>query len=116
MGTFLRTPTRSSSTTRSGAAFDQRTINAVWNRATIVSGVDPNQRRKDMCGAWIDRSQYGTTAEAGFGWEIDHVIPVSRGGADDLSNLQPLQWQNNRMKGDKFPIVPAEYCAVSART
>ena len=114
MGTFLRTPTRRSSTTQSGASFDQRTINAVWSRATIVPGVDPNQRRKDVCGAWIDRSQYGTTANNGFGWEIDHIIPVSSGGTDDLSNLQPLQWQNNRRKGDSYPTLPMQYCAVTA--
>jgi len=114
MGTFLRSPTRRSSTSRSGVPFDQRTINAVWSRATIVPGVDPNQQRKDVCGAWIHRSQYGTTTENAFGWEIDHIIPVSSGGTDDLFNLQPLQWQNNRRKGDSYPTLPTQYCAVTA--
>jgi len=49
-----------------------------------------------------------------MGWEIDHIVPVSRNGTDNLSNLQPLQWQNNRLKGDKFPILPHQYRAVAA--
>ncbi|WP_106154745.1 HNH endonuclease signature motif containing protein [Marinilabilia salmonicolor] len=54
----------------------------------------------------------GDTTENGNGWEIDHIKPVSEGGNDDLSNLQPLQWQNNRAKGDDYPAV--NYCLVKA--
>lgn len=114
MATSSRAPLRRSSTTRSGAAFDQRTIYAVWNRATIVPGVNPAVRRKDECGAWIDLSQYGTTTQNGTGWEIDHIVPVSVGGSDELANLQPLHWQNNRRKGDGYPTIPSLYCAVTA--
>ncbi len=48
-------------------------------------------------------SEYGKTIENGVGWEIDHIKPVSESGTDDLSNLQPLQWENNRLKGDNWP-------------
>jgi hypothetical protein len=91
---------RVSSTTVRGGSFDATTILAVWRKAQAVAGVDPSVRRKDACGAWIDLSAYGDTTEFGNGWEVDHIRPASRGGTDDLYNLQPLQWQNNRSKGD----------------
>jgi hypothetical protein len=28
------------------------------------------------------------------------VNPVSHGGTDELANLQPLHWENNRAKGN----------------
>ena len=38
-----------------------------------------------------------------YGWEIDHIEPVALGGGDELTNLQPLNWQNNVKKGDQYP-------------
>lgn len=94
---------RKASTTRFGSGFDTQTIQAVWNKGTIIPMVDPNLYRKDACGALIERSQYGVTAENGTGWEIDHAMPVAQGGGDSLNNLQPMQWQNNRHKSDNWP-------------
>jgi hypothetical protein len=79
-----------------GSAFDSETIEAVWKKATPVPG--QTIFRKDRCGAPIMRSRYGKTEK--WGWEIDHIKPVSAGGTDDESNLQALQWENNRAKGD----------------
>lgn len=64
-------------------------------------GFDPTSIRMDACGAPIKRWDYGQTSE--FGWEIDHIKPVSLGGGDEINNLQPLHWQNNRHKADKWP-------------
>src|SRR5215469_15463661 len=102
---------RHASTSGSGGAFDSWTVELVWQKAAIVPGVDPRLRRKDSCGAWIDRNKYGDATPNGNGWEIDHVVPVSRGGSDSVSNLRPLQWQNNRAKGDS---VYGWTCAVVA--
>jgi 5-methylcytosine-specific restriction endonuclease McrA len=82
-----------------GVPFDESTADAVWKKGRPMPPNDPNVYRKDVCGATMQRSSYGDT-NAKYGWEIDHIIPVSRGGSDDLTNLQPLYWENNRSKAD----------------
>ena len=84
------------------AYFSQQTIDEVWKKAKVVPGFDPSLWRKDFAGAWIAYNAYGQ--QGPFGWEIDHLKPVTLRGTDDLSNLNPLQWQNNRTKGDNFPF------------
>jgi 5-methylcytosine-specific restriction endonuclease McrA len=79
------------------ANFTAGQIQQVWEKATLVSGIDPNIFRKDQCGAWIGRQQYGNR-KSSYGWEIDHITPESQGGSDELSNLRPLQWENNMSK------------------
>ncbi len=75
------------------------TINRVWEKGITVLGVDSDVWRKNECTAWIGRNNYGEAdRELGFGWKIDHIKPVSEGGGDDLSNLRPLHWRNNRGK------------------
>lgn len=34
--------------------------------------------------------------------EVDHIVPVAKGGKTTLSNLQVLCWKCNRTKGDKI--------------
>lgn len=90
-------------TSRSGVAFAEATRLAVWRKAAVVAGYDPSVHRKDACGAWIEWSKYGAVTPGGTGWEIDHIKPVTANGGDELANLQPLQWENNRHKGDSWP-------------
>ena len=96
--------------TYAGGSFDHVTIGAVWNKGAVVPGYDPARLRKDQCGAWIARDEYGQTTN--LGWEIDHVKPVVAGGPDDLWNLQPLHWENNRGKADEYP---SWSCSCTAR-
>lgn len=80
-------------------AFEEITIQKVWDKGQVVSGYDSRIWRKDQCGAWIKRDQYGNR-NSQYGWEIDHISPSANGGKDVLYNLRPLQWKNNSSKSD----------------
>ncbi|MFA4906911.1 MAG: HNH endonuclease signature motif containing protein [archaeon] len=77
-------------------------IMQVWQKGIAIIGHDSAIWRKDICGTWMQFSKHGDTSSK-YGWEIDHKKPQSKGGSDDISNLQPLQWENNRRKGDEYP-------------
>ena len=84
------------------AHFSDYIIDAVWQKATTVAGYDSQIWRKDFADAWIRRDHYGV--EAKYGWEVDHLRPSSKGGSDELSNLNALHWKNNNKKSDNYPI------------
>ena len=66
-------------------AWSNEIIQSVWEKAKLVEGNDAGWWRKDECGAWIGRREYGNR-QSQYGWEIDHINP---NGGDDLSNLRP---------------------------
>lgn len=78
-------------------SFDEDMIQKVWEKGTVVPNYDEDKYRKDQCGAWIQRDKHGDRNHK-WGWEIDHIDPD---GGDELSNLRPLQWENNVATSDK---------------
>lgn len=81
--------------------FTQEEIEAAWEKALKQPNNNPNVYRKDYAGAWIKKDHYGKTND--YGWEVDHRNPLENGGTYSPRNLEPLQWQNNRTKGDDYP-------------
>ena len=92
--------------------FSETKIEEIWQKARLIDKetfINPivqasnDEFRLDDLGAIIKKSEYGT--ESDFGWEIDHILPLSKGGTDNSINLQVLHWKNNRIKADDFPKI-----------
>ena len=92
------------------ANFSMEIINLVWDKGIVVDGYDKSKYRKDNCGAWMQKSKLNT--QETFGWEIDNVYPVTKGGDDALVNLRPMHWQNKRSKNDAYP---SYQCVIKAK-
>jgi hypothetical protein len=88
---------RQPNTDTSGQPFSPEVVEAVWQKARTM-GVHETLR-VDAWGWTIVRSDYANNRSR-YGWEIDHIVPVSQGGGDEMTNLQPLQWENNRRKDE----------------
>ncbi len=74
----------------------EKVVQQVWEKGIVVKNNSPVFWRKDRCGAWMKRSEYGNRASS-YGWEIDYITVDQMPGVD---NFQPLQWKNQVNKAD----------------
>jgi 5-methylcytosine-specific restriction endonuclease McrA len=95
---------RKRGTDSNGRVFTQARKDEVWDRAATVRGKDKDQYRRDVAGNIVYKPSFGL--DSTMGWEIDHIKPVSKGGTDNLRNLQVLQTATNQSKGSTYPWTP----------
>ena len=79
---------------------DKDAPDKVWKKAEMIGGADPKKYRQDPYGNKICKQAYGKKSQ--MGWEIDHIKPKSKGGSDDIVNLQALKTKTNKYKGDSL--------------
>jgi len=79
----------------------KKNINDAWEEAKTIRGKNPETWRKDPYGNVIRKGSYGT--QGNYGWELDHSKPKSKGGSDSDRNIQPVHWDENRKKAEKYP-------------
>ncbi len=72
----------------------------VWEHAAKVNGKNPNIYRQDPYGNVMYKASHGQATP--MGWDIDHIKPQSRGGSNDIRNLQALNTNINRSKGNSL--------------
>lgn len=103
---------------RLNESFSDDIVQKVWEKGTVVPGYDPNKYRKDKCGAWMQRDLRSGNHKTALSleWEIDHRQPKDENGGDELSNLQPLQWENNRHKDNNYPNWNCKVTATADQT
>ena len=92
---------RKPGTDKKGYPFSAEIIESVWKKGKEIPGFPENVWRWDKCEVIMKKSEYGSR-KSEYGWEVDHINPISNTGDDNLGNLQPLNWKNNAHKGDKL--------------
>jgi len=71
-------------------SYDDETLSYIYNKTGGCCR---------YCGKKLSWSKYAVIDARGA-WEVDHGIPLSKGGTDYLQNLWPACLYCNRMKGD----------------
>ncbi len=93
--------------------FSEEKIQQVWEKARGTLDQDSNVWRKDECGAWINRDQYGSEY-SDYGWKIENV---SLANSSAVENLRPFHRGNSfdRNVGQAKCHVTADRTGLEAR-
>ena len=86
--------------------FSQEVKNACWDKAALVVGRDPSRWRMDPFGNPV--MYYLKNCYGPFCYELDHIVPWSKGGESVLENCQVLQTKLNRVKSDREDVTYSE--------
>jgi len=80
---------------------NQETAMRLWNKQ-----FGDETRVTDFANREIDKGAYNDR-NSKYGWNVDHILPVSQGGKTNDSNLIVCHIQTNDEKADKFPCFTA---------
>lgn len=72
-----------------------------WRRELLGYLVARDGAKCAICRKVVDLEKPSGPRGFGTGPSIDHVIPVSRGGSDDLANLRLTHWRCNHQRGNR---------------
>ena len=73
----------------------------MWRRKLVGYLADRDGVKCGICNCRIDVVLSSGPRGSDAGPSIDHVIPRSHGGSDDLSNLRLTHWSCNRRRGNR---------------
>ena len=76
-------------------------IARAYQRVKNIKNLTPIDADKKAIQFFYDRAKQ-LTELTGVKYEVDHIIPISKGGLHHQDNLQVLMWLDNRRKGDKI--------------
>lgn len=75
-------------------------LRQIWQKAEPAPKPrSPSEWRMDAFHALIKWSKYGKRTE--YGWDVDYIMPRSRGGRDCMGNLRPMHWMNNTARQEE---------------
>lgn len=89
---------------------DGRYVGAQWRRTLLQYLVDRDGDKCGICGRKVDISLKSGTRGSRRGPSVDHIVPRSLGGSDDLENLRLAHWgcnqkRSNRGGGEQLALV-----------
>lgn len=96
---------------------DSKELTEAWSSAQVVTGFNPKEIRKDVCGAWIVFEEFGMTA-AKNGWLIDTYTEKTAQG--EVKKIRALHVKN-KYKRDAMLKQPqgesedSNFCALTAK-
>jgi 5-methylcytosine-specific restriction endonuclease McrA len=79
----------------------QRYIAAAYERHYKIKNLTPTDADKKVIQAFYDLAR-SLTQKTGIRYEVDHIIPISKGGMHHHANLRVVTMDENRRKGSKL--------------
>jgi len=80
----------------------------VWLKGVPAAGLNIAFWRFDIDGNLMCWTDY-ENADSVHAWEIDHIVPLDRGGTNHVDNLRPLHCSRNRtLSGILDEIIPPD--------